>query len=109
MPYRREESVATNMTDLQMTLLCAKAMGHDVIVQAEVVRFDRWSTYDPLNDDAQAMALVKKFQLEIGWYVGGRAAVNHPDNEFPNWIESDTLNRAVVMCVAMRHAERATA
>lgn len=56
------------MTDLEMTRLCAQAMGIDVTGTpppslleplGSKVRLlhDQWTEYDPLHDDAQAMAL----------------------------------------------------
>ena len=60
------------MTDLEMTKLCAEAMGikasdwdneyHGSIPPAK-------PPYDPLLDDAQAMALVKRFCLDIEFYA----------------------------------------
>ena len=59
--------------------------------------------YDPLHDDAQCMALVKKFGLELKkvmetWHVwnGDEGAVLSKD-----------LNAAVVDCVAKMQAEKA--
>ena len=59
------------MTDLEITKLCAEAMGIELRA-AEGGEAKEWaiqatdsSIYDPLHDDAQAMALVKKFQLDI--------------------------------------------
>ena len=98
------------MTDLEMTKLCAKAMGYTDISEIEfpndprryVSAMDqkRGLLWNPLQYDAQAMALVKKFELEIGWMATGRASVNFPNEEGPNWIEADTLNRAICECVA---------
>ena len=61
--------------------------------------------YDPLNDDAQAMALVKKFGIEIhcrtdrnGWYAGiywENGMVSHSD-----------LNRAICETVAKLQAAK---
>ncbi len=104
------------MTDLEMTRLCAEAMGYEVrepdlypvwIVCEQDVR-ESWSAstgepvrrYDPLHDDAQAMALVKKFDLSIdtmaarqlGWCV----ETSHGSNRTIN----TDLNRAIVECVS---------
>lgn len=104
------------MTDLEMTKLCAEAMGwHTRGPASKVVAYkvsdcaivagnDRGgeSVYDPLRDDAQAMALVKKLDLSIqktntgywqvcGWHSGG-------------YIFSDDLNRAIVECAAALQA-----
>ena len=52
------------MTDLELTKLCAEAMG----IEISPVRHGDgdFSLYDPLHDDAQAMALVKKFEKQQG-------------------------------------------
>lgn len=97
------------MTDLEMTKLCAEAMEIQCSVMAGTVRSDPYHNveYNPLHDDAQAMALVKKFKL----------FVNHSDvDESPYWktaphgrgvttCNSD-LNRAIVECVAKMQAEK---
>ena len=94
------------MTDLEITKLCAEALGYD--------RFE-WQTagivtgsdqpiclpegrirYDPLHDDAQAMALVKKFHLGLAWsdycsvYEQGNGANG----------SNDSVNRAICECCA---------
>jgi len=98
------------MTDLEATRLCAKAIGGRYDTHPDgigrfipstahpaqnIFAFDR---YDPLHDDAQAMALVKRFSLDIeAPYIGQ-----------PNWMVAHEngggcdpdLNRAIVMCVA---------
>lgn len=97
------------MTDLEMVKRCAEKMGWSefnvdhtgkLIVwncpQASTVTF-----YDPLHDDAQAMALVKKLRLDIdsgfdssdeseGWSVCGTGST----------AKNADLNRAIVECVA---------
>ena len=92
------------MTDFEMTTLCAEAMG---------VPLDR--AYDPLNDDTQAMALVKRFQFVIerdpkrSDYFGvtlfpprvdGKTQVTQVVRHAPN------LNRAIVECVAKLQGAR---
>lgn len=62
------------MTDLEITRLCAEAMGFNVqslsnMLGAQcaamgVLKHD--FLFNPLHDDAQAMSLVKKFRLTIG-------------------------------------------
>ena len=103
------------MTDLEITKLCAEAMGVSVIKTRayygseadspeslpehwlQEIGVGEWQQYDPLHDDAQAMALVKKFKLGIGredgddmWAVG---------RIFIETINQD-LNRAICECVA---------
>ena len=87
------------MTDLEMIKKCAEKMGID----AERVGLNEWSNrpYDPLHDDAQAMALVKKFYLSI---IRNDKTPDVP----PHWTVTDKtwlgispdLNRAIVECVA---------
>ena len=95
------------MTDLEITRLCAEAYFDsgkrmiscigDVAYVEPYCEVDA-IRYDPLHDDAQAMALVKKMRLDI-------------DSEWPGrdrWIvmgtggfaSSDDLNRAICECVA---------
>lgn len=120
------------MTDLEMTKLCAEAMAFE-FMSAEgtglIVISDEppeWAKpiavggktaipYDPLHDDAQAMALVKRFAL-------------HPETPMNNdglWTveayqwrgttlhvvscsENADLNRAIVECVAKMQQEART-
>ena len=107
------------MTDLEMTKLCAEAMGwrptgkrkdFDTVKAIPVEQFPSAPHYQyaPLCDDASAMALVKKFHLEI----------QPPDPENKNWVvfhyiglfgdgqEDLDLNRAIVMCVASMQEEK---
>ena len=64
------------MDDLEITKLCAEAMGLFFGVSKSDPNPDNlyvsvsafagpWMFYDPLHDDAQAMALVKKMCLDI--------------------------------------------
>ena len=102
------------MTDLEITKLCAAAMGlpTDVAQEDETgpyLKCSRYYRYQPLHDDAQAMALVKKFRLSVNSY-------NDEYQVWPTRIDQDTagkactfhadLNRAIVRCVAkMRQAK----
>ena len=93
------------MTDLELTKLCAEAMGID----PEDVCRQEWSSrrYDPLHDDAQAMALVKKFGLAL-WGNDGTASEwkwhaeeqIFPDHRPPIIGHGQTANRAICGCVA---------
>jgi hypothetical protein len=87
--------------DLEMTKLCAQAMGW--------VKTEKGDDFDPLHDDAQAMALVKKFELTIirlysqddpTWLVSTPGWVNKFESK-----HSD-LNRAIVECVAKMQAAK---
>lgn len=92
-----------------MTKLCAEAMGFSPLVAIPTVDnrgigyMPPQYAYCPLHDDAQAMALIKKFSLRIlhtrgsviewsvnvsgGWPLGGHA------------MNAD-LNRAIIECIA---------
>ena len=132
------------MTDLEITKLCAEAMGYEIVsldpndtggpVRSDVahfkgtivVRSSRVMThvYCPLHDDAQAMALVKKFGIECRSFTQGMADFQNGGEirdardgslliRLPpykkifwkvatsaEWFESDHLNRAICECVA---------
>ena len=98
------------MTDLEMTKLCAEAMGlkeashYDPrtpkVHEPAILYSDRggFEIFDPLHEDAQAMALVKKFRLTIGYFreIGWGATAELADVHF----YGTDLNRAIVECVA---------
>ena len=99
------------MTDIEIIKKCAEAMGIDVVEVSRglAIPYDNFNEpqpfYDPLTDDAQAMALVKKFGLII-----------EPDGVMPTtewwvqvWVSDEIrwtgvankdLNRAICECVA---------
>ena len=93
------------MTDLEITRLCAEAMGLPFDGEAmngtavwahSEPRNGHEYIYTPLTKDAQAMALVKKCVLGLAWsgywsvYEQGNGAIgSHID-----------LNRAICECVA---------
>ncbi len=95
------------MTDLEITRLCAEAMGCKWKETSDGIYVDSFTSYDPIHDDAQCMALVKRFKLMLVpngtlWEVGpengplGRQQdANNPD-----------LNRAVCLCIAKMQAKR---
>lgn len=97
------------MTDLEMTKLCAEAMGFVEPIyrwqEREDYLMDTAScviAYDPLHDDAQAMELVKKFELQISggiteWAVGSREPTF---SSIENMACGKNLNRAICLCVA---------
>ena len=99
------------MDDLTATRLCAEAMGEQCVIYAESIPFmlDNGSLYNPMHDDAQAMALVKRFGLSIStgtpdgdsWLVF-KYAVDAAEYE-----HTTDLNRAIVYCVAaMKQAKK---
>lgn len=102
------------MTDLEMTRLCAESMGfNDVHIAygsmgTAYVKYGGRSVtqgteFRPLHDDAQAMALVKRFRLRI----------NSVYVESDRWLvssqwrdgNSTDLNRAIVECIAKMQAK----
>lgn len=108
------------MSDLEITRLCAESIGlkqyteggipQDSSEHSIYVWDDRrdcnYSNYDPLHDDAQAMALVKKFRLNIA-YIGIKETDETRSVEW--WCmdvsqkceaPGDTPNRAICECVA---------
>ena len=100
------------MTDLEMTKLCAEAVGLNAMIVGEEVKLTLpplrgyVHTYDPLHDDTQAMALLRKFTLAV-WgadYAAGEwkwhAESQVPDESPHELGHGDTPNRAIVECVA---------
>ncbi len=100
------------MTDLEMTRLCAEAMG----LMRKMNIGEGWQLYPPdrygpLHDDAQAMALVKKLGMTIDpqedaepftWRV---VVAYGGDWDDQINTEGQDLNRAIVEC-ASRVQER---
>ena len=101
------------MTDLEITRLCAEAMGITVrqsAVRGTIMRWcytdgnvEKW--YQPLYDDAQAMALVKKFRLIVEPKLGFGLLSIHPAGSGPEISigvgkYAANLNRAICECVA---------
>mgnify|MGYP001617981049 CR=1 FL=1 len=92
------------MTDLEMTKLCAEAMGLEIFwAEALPITAPKGCPYDPLHDDAQAMALVKKFHIALGWNDPGWGAFGQHDKR---WVNNPDLNRAIVECVAKMQAAK---
>lgn len=127
-PTEHETPVAR---DLELTRLCAEAMGMEIVradergvicdppkipETSELARLLNAAprniysviSYDPLRDDKQAMALVKRFKLNIGQLEAG-AKVFTGFQKMP-FVEADStdLNRAIVECVAKIPPTRAT-
>lgn len=98
------------MTDLEITRLCAEAMGYPEAVHydphtpppvapAILVGYRHgYEVYEPLADDAQAMALVKKFDLNIQPDHEGWCASDYTGDKFE--ARNSDLNRAICECVA---------
>ena len=102
------------MTDLEMTKLCAEAMGwkpagtrhdFDTVKAIPVEQFPGAPHYQyaPLHDDAQCFALVKKFHPIIvpGIRTPKGREPWHVEIKSPDWDAYNTdLNCAIVECVA---------
>lgn len=114
------------MDDIELTRLCAEAMGYThgtgykgIPGTEDIVWYDAGKdnggirAYDPLYDDAQAMALVKKFKLLITpihnqrladtgqvWIVTNYLGQTKGGGSLGCSAEDVTLNRAIVECVA---------
>ena len=91
------------MTDLEITRLCAEAMGYHYMndTGTPAMILTQEGLYRPLHDDAQAMALVKKFNLHIGKWDSGWAC------EYRGQVSTNAdLNRAICECVAKLQATR---
>lgn len=84
------------MTDLKMTQLCAEALLPNVWAHGE---------WNPLHDDAQAMALMKRFMLDIDAFVG-MAQLGYGDGDRFTSYSDESLNRAIVECVAKMQAAK---
>ena len=109
------------MTDLEITKLCAEAIGWYETQQfcENQLSLPPWSRltdeknlrlppWNRLDDDAQAMALVKRFQLcffamdeKFTFGAGEPWQCRGPNGSFACNAE---LNRAIVMCVAKMQA-----
>lgn len=103
------------MTDLEMTKLCAEAMGLDWEAEQKRMadRDGKWLNgyetprYDPLTNDAQAMALAKRFMMEVDFFAGA-ASIKKPGASGWGYIafSDDSINRAIVECVSKMQAEK---
>jgi hypothetical protein len=97
------------MTDIEMTRACAELMGYNGLS-------DHWGrrpafttetgVYDPLRDDAQAMALVKLFELSIYQHQNIATVTAYKYGGYRVDKTLSELNRAIVTCVANLHLAR---
>ena len=107
------------MTTLEITRLCAEAMGYsprdDMSVGKDFIMVSGEFTgmWHPLDNDAQAMALVKKFRLGIiqpnGEYPGWTVNKLGPDGSEHVWATNADLNRAICLAVAKMQNAKALA
>ena len=100
------------MNELEITRLCAAAMGGWIVIDDTVHLagdFDAGRNrikYDPLRNDAQAMALVKKFQLRIGLAGARLSNLWFAERSSETYTTSNDLNRAICECVAKMQAAK---
>ena len=114
------------MTDLEITRLCAEAIGYAVVETSQGLRA-RDGEYDfmvlgsdggpylrrfnPLHDDAQAMALVKKFWLDIEVFIGTKEPLLCwgvvGAQKGAHRVKNTDLNRAICECVAKMQKAKA--
>ena len=100
------------MTDPEITRLCAEAMGFLIVGETTPPSGGVWAMqegggkqYHPLHDDAQAMALVKKFELSL-WRATWKKdkpwrAEKLNERGIAHYAEStEGYNRAICECVA---------
>ena len=105
------------MTDLELTRLCAEAMGIEICARHSHLwphyfdgSINEWGEdvrYDPLHNDAQAMALVKKMDLRINRERHGTRYAVHTA-QYQNMIMDADLNRAICECVANMQKAKTT-
>lgn len=99
------------MDDLAITLWCAKALElDDVKVLDHLVTYHIAGPYrrefNPLGNDEDAMALVKKFRLPIDTSADDTWIVDSGWNEPHTQITATDLNRAICECVAKMEASK---
>ena len=113
------------MDDQEIVRLCAEAMGYTVMTQvfpapsqnsphdATVYVEDEsmFAAYNPLHDDAQCMALIKRFHVDIDWHGDEEGWQIYTSTKL--WDRSDEvaddLNRAVCLAVARMQAAKSKA
>ena len=90
------------MKDLEITHWCAVGMGIKITLTPSKESYwlaNRTAHYQPLRNDAQAMALIKKFGLHIRTQADITEAYWRVDNGFEEATGND-LNRTICCCVA---------
>ena len=97
------------MTDLEIVRKCADRIGikHRVIDDTYIDYYEEglmmWRGYSPIHDDAQAMALVKRFNLDIDWKPLRKTVTVQPSDcasSVTMHFSNGDLNRAICECVA---------
>lgn len=95
------------MTDQDMIDLCAEAMGID---QNEWCWYDQdhrynHGQYNPLINDALALDLLRRMELNVGWESASIVHVQPSQDEYDPEVytvsdDRANVNRAIVKCVA---------
>lgn len=109
------------LSDLEITKLCAKAMGIKLarcqdgsldLILGSAYYFGEGGNriaYEPIKRDAQAMALVKKFHIYQAWDLKGEIWECELWQQHPKSIGyrsfGPDLNRAICECVAKMTAK----
>jgi hypothetical protein len=103
------------MTDLELVKRCAEKFGFEpyedqsqwkIEAPAVACKLGIWSgqciVYNPLTDDAQAMALAKYFMLAVDFFAQYVAAPVSCKEDIRIYFdgEGETANHAIVECVA---------
>ena len=96
---------------MEAVRLCREAIGWEppnvipgVTLVADVPRS---LEYDPLTDDAQAMALVRRFRINVIWFEVNMAGGSRFEPSIYMWADKpEALNRKIVHCVAALQQER---
>lgn len=96
------------MTDLEMIKKCAEKMGYEFSDATGTICVSKAGVgnYNPLHDDAQAMALLKKFHLLLYCDKVNTSAFDEEylwgvvSEDMSFGTENFDLNRAIVECVA---------
>jgi len=106
-----------HLDDLTATRLCAEALFGDDALHTETASFqilhdvplfgrrtlvmgEYVKEFSPLHDDAQAMALVKRFTLSIDAEIADGNGYGVSNSAPGIYYEHTDLNRAIVYCVA---------
>ena len=108
-----------------MTRLCADAMGYEPYDDSNelflngippdgLCVIDKHGApafcvfyYNPLRSNDQAMKLVKKFQLSVGYCNGWAARMDNTGGLLSGAFHYPDLNRAIVECVSQRRSAHA--
>lgn len=104
------------MDDLTATRLCYEAMGDlPAVVEHEgEIRFGYRNclgpAYAPLHDDAQAMALVKRFNVICSRWIKERPGIDESwaafTDDYSGTVANADLNHCIVYCIAAQQQAR---